>query len=273
MPNSKFRSLSEHSFIDLIGPGTVQFFKGQLTINTDSIDEKTAKLAGLCNHKGRIISLFHIVAIENGFRLIMPKSIVNTSLAHIKKYSVFFKLEIVTSENNALVACIGNENDIADSILIDNTDMHVKFEASSNLDHSPAIDGFLWYWHLLDKGIPWLTAETVEQFLPHSLNLPELNAIDFNKGCFTGQEVIARMQYKGKLKQHLRTLSTSNRAVIPPLSNLEQSNRKVAQIVCGVVHPDRGQRVLAVVKDSADSDKNFQLELENGSILDLEIIP
>jgi len=273
MPDFNHQNVSNITFIDLVGAGVTQFLKGQLTINTDFVENKTAKLAALCNHKGRIISLFHIVAIKDGFRLIMPRSIVEASLAHIKKYAVFFKLEVISFDNSNILACVGGEEDIADGISIDQTNLQVIFRVPGDGDGYPAMDDSFWYWHLIENGIPWLTAETVEQFLPHSLNLPKLGAIDFNKGCFTGQEVIARMQYKGKLKQHLQTLSTSNMAVIPPLSSVEQSSRKVGQIVCSAVHHDKGQRVLAVVKDSANSDKDFQLNLENTSILDLEIIP
>src|SRR5690606_29050247 len=59
------------------------------------------------------------------------------------------------------------------------------------------------YWHSLDicSLIPTLYPETSELYLPHELNLPELNAVHFNKGCYTGQEVIARMHYRGKLKR------------------------------------------------------------------------
>ncbi len=273
MPDFNHQNVSNITFIDLVGAGVTQFLKGQLTINTDFVENKTAKLAALCNHKGRIISLFHIVAIKDGFRLIMPRSIVEASLAHIKKYAVFFKLEVISFDNSNILAFIGSKEHIADGISIDQTNLQVIFRAPGDGDGYPAMDDYFWYWHLIENGIPWLTAKTVEQFLPHSLNLPKLGAIDFNKGCFTGQEVIARMQYKGKLKQHLQTLSTSNRAVIPPLSSVEQSSRKVGQIVCSAMHHDKGQRVLAVVKDSANSDKDFQLKLENTSILDLEIIP
>ena len=274
MPESNYQNVTAITFIDLVGIGAAQFLKGQLTINADLLDKNMAKLAALCNHKGRIISLFHIVAIEDGFRLIMPRSIVDVSLAHISKYAVFFKLEVISSDYSRILACINEkkeEKDTGDGVSIEGSNLQLRFESSEITDNSTSKNDFFWNWHLLENGIPWLTAETVEQFLPHSLNLPELGAIDFNKGCFTGQEVIARMQYKGKLKQHLRRLSTSNKTVIPALSSLEQASRKVAQIVCSTVHPDKGQRVLAVVKDSANRDEKFQLNLKNASILELNL--
>jgi len=61
------------------------------------------------------------------------------------------------------------------------------------------------YWKLLDirAGIPDITAETSEQFLPHYINLPVLQAVSFTKGCYHGQEIIARMQYKAVIKKHM----------------------------------------------------------------------
>jgi len=272
MQNSHYQKLASITFVDLVGSGVSSFLKGQLTISTDSIDSDTAKLAAFCNHKGRIISLFHIVAIDDGFRLIMPKSIVDASLVHVKKYAVFFKLDIINPEESMRLTCIDTEELLAEAVSIDHTHLKVKF-SDSECASSTSTGDTIWNWQLIKNGIPWLTAETIEKFLPHYLNLPKLDAVDFNKGCFTGQEVIARMQYKAKLKQHLRMLTTSSTDVIPPLSYLEQSGKKVAEIVCSALHSDEGQRVLASVKNSANSDKEFQLKLENGSILELKTAP
>jgi len=284
MSNLDYRPVPSISFIDLIGPGVPQFLAGQLTINADLIGPKTAKLAAFCNHKGRINSLFHIVAIKQGFRLIMPKCVVNASLAHIKKYSVFFKLSVSINENQTVSAAVlattsatlkqssPPEQTIPEqTINIASTDLSVKIGEPPIEQSLPQAGDDFWYWHLAEKNIPWLTKESVEHFLPHHLNLPALNAVDFGKGCFTGQEIIARMQYKGALKQHLQELYSPKVMKIGAMSPLFQCDKKVAEIVCGAIHPEYGYLALAIVKDSADKDKNFQLKLENASILGLRV--
>ncbi len=271
MSDSHFHHLSSISYIDLIGSGTSQFLKGQLTINADLLDAKTAKLAAFCNHKGRIVSLFHILVIDNGFRLLMPKSIVETSIAHIKKYAVFFKLEVIHDQKQCIFVSLDCNESRGDAVNINATDLSVQFDKINNSQKQQKSNETLWYWHMAEKSIPWLTGETVEHFLPHNLNLPALAAVDFNKGCFTGQEVIARMQYKGKLKQHLKQLKTSEIRTIMALCRLFQMDKNVAEVICAVSHQELGSLVLAIVKDSADKDKFFQLKLENTSILELKI--
>ena len=114
-----------------------------------------------------------------------------------------------------------------------------------------------WYWEMANHRIAWLTETSCEQFLPHNLDLPNLSAVDFNKGCFTGQEVIARMQYKGKLKQHLQLLRTKQIVDMPSLEKLFQGDKKVAEVICCISQQGIGSLVLALVKDSADKNRIF----------------
>ncbi len=279
MSNLNYQAVSSVSFIDLVGPGVPQFLAGQLTINADLINSQTAKLAAFCNHKGRINSLFHIVAIEQGFRLIMPQSVIKASLAHIKKYSVFFKLSILVNEDltvfaaalTSVTATPKQSGLPKQAINIALTDLSVKISQSPTEQSLPQVGDDFWYWHLAEKGIPWLTAENIEHFLPHHLNLPALAAVDFGKGCFTGQEIIARMQYKGVLKQHLQKLSSPKVAKAGTMRPLYQRDKKVAEAVCSATHPKYGCLVLAGVKDSADKDEDFQLKPGNASILELRV--
>jgi hypothetical protein len=83
--------------------------------------------------------------------------------------------------------------------------------------HAPLVD--FETWKLLDirAGIPQIWPEIVEQFLPHDLNLPTLGAVSFNKGCYCGQEIIARMEYRAKLKRHLYSAKLCNFELPLPL--------------------------------------------------------
>ncbi len=73
------------------------------------------------------------------------------------------------------------------------------------------------YWKLLDirSGIPEIWPETTEQLLPHYINLPQLNAVSFTKGCYCGQEIIARMEYRAKIKRHMIHAILPNTRQVP----------------------------------------------------------
>ncbi len=272
MNQSKFTKLNSLASIDLIGVGVTQFLDGQLSIDTKSLETNLAKLACFCTHKGRIASLFHILLVENGVRLLLPKSIVETTQAHIKKYAVFFKVEITSNTTELFAICYDKtfNLDHSETIKIDQTDLLVSFNESNAIK----TDDSFWFNHLAENQIAWLTQDTVEHFLPHNLNLPALNAVDFKKGCFTGQEVIARMQYKGKLKQHLQSLQCKENGEIPAKSKLFQNEKKVGEVICSISNcanatDENNVKVLALIKDSANLSQQFQTSSENSPILEI----
>lgn len=153
------------SAIKISGVDASKFLQGQITIDVNDARDNSFLLAAHCNPQGRVISLFHITLHDNDFYLILPISLRDIAFNALKKYAVFFKLTL-TQEDALPFSLPENINDIK-------------------------------------KGIPIITAATSALFLPHELNLPALNAVNFNKGCYTGQEIIARMHYRGKLKKQL----------------------------------------------------------------------
>ena len=142
-------------------------------------------LAAHCNPKGRIISLFRLFKTPEGFYMNLPQDMLVIALSNFRKYSIFFKAEL---------------EDISDS-----------FEAAGDINtrtillNTPPTEDASERWHLADiqAGLPMIYANTSEKFLPHYINLPALGGVSFNKGCYTGQEIIARMQHRGTLKYHM----------------------------------------------------------------------
>lgn len=132
---------------------------------TCDLDNMTVpQLGAHCNPQGRVISLFYISKHQDGYDLQMPRESIPLAIKALQKYAVFFK-----------------------ATLTDASDESIQFDS----------------YELIKKCIPSIYPETSEKFLPHDLNLPALGAISFNKGCYTGQEIIARMHYRGKPKNHL----------------------------------------------------------------------
>jgi len=126
-----------------------------------------------------------------------------------------------------------------------------------------------WLFSLATQKICWLTSQSQSQFLPHNLDLPELDAVDFKKGCFTGQEVIARMQYKGKLKSHIQVFETKCATEVTPMSSILVDDKNAAQVICGAKNEENQTAILALVKDRYLDSKIFRLNDENGPILEL----
>lgn len=168
-------NLSHDGLIKINGQDAQKFLQGQLTCNMNDLDTKNFQYGAHCNPKGRIISFFKIIKEHHDFYLSLPKASVATALNALKKYAVFFKVNLA---------------DISDEIKIDNLDQKKITE--------------------LGKGIPAIYPETSEKFLPQEINLTQIDAVSFNKGCYTGQEIIARLQYRGQLKTKLYRGQLSN---------------------------------------------------------------
>ena len=190
------KPMTQYGLLKISGPDAKKLLQGQLTCDMDEITSDACCFGALCNPQGRVISLFHVFQIENAYFLLLPRNMITLTQDVLKKYAVFFKTTL--SDSSDAINTVLNQTVL--SIL--NT---------RNLQR-------------IEKKIPEIHPVTSGKFLPHDINLHELNAINFDKGCFTGQEIIARMQYRGKLKNHLYLANVTTKT--PPIPGVEVYNNE-----------------------------------------------
>jgi folate-binding protein YgfZ len=201
--------LSHLGIITVSGEGAAKLLQGQLTCDIDELSPGKSILGAQCNPQGRIISLFRIFIYRDQYHLLMPRELLPIAHAALKKYAVFFKA--ILNDISDSLTYVGYQGASAEIKKNDDT-LILEFaeENSRGIIINPAspVKNFSLNpeeWKALDiaAGIPAIYPETSEKFLPHEINLQKINAISFTKGCYTGQEIIARMQYRGKLKNHM----------------------------------------------------------------------
>jgi folate-binding protein YgfZ len=212
--------LSHLGLLKITGKDAKKFLQGQLTCNLEEVTPTQARLGAHCNPQGRIISLFQLFLHQENYYLQMPRNMLPIAQAALKKYAVFFKVELSdASEELMRLGYCGQQIETPrpekEFEAIESTDvLTIKFPGTPSryeLLGSPDLlksrfsitPGNVWQYLNIANGIPSIYPETSEKFLPHEINLPNLNGVSFNKGCYTGQEIIARMQYRGKLKTRL----------------------------------------------------------------------
>jgi hypothetical protein len=214
MANNTIVKLTSQGFLKVSGTDAKKLLQGQLTCNIEKITPEHSSLAAHCNPKGRIISLFRLLMIGADYYLQMPKSLIPIALAALQKYAVFYKVSLSdVSDNLQVIGISGMPPTLSEEItLLPLPDGRYEIighpAALANLwqtlcSSTQIIEENVWKQRDIQLSIPTIYPETSEQFLPHDLQLPSLNAVSFDKGCYTGQEIIARMQYLGKLKNHL----------------------------------------------------------------------
>lgn len=207
--------LNTQGLLKISGPDTAKLLQGQFTCDVNALAEREGCFGAHCTPQGRILSLFHLFRHHDAYYLLLPASMVTIALSALKKYAPFYKTTLEDATGTFFV--IGAQDDTGH---FDSAATYRYPESGRMIYLLPSAPakalGAYHDWHYLDllEGIPAIYPETSGLFLPHDLNLPALGAVSFSKGCYTGQEIIARMEFRGKPKNHLYR-AKARRALAP----------------------------------------------------------
>ena len=238
------------------GKDAAKLLQGQVTCDVNELTDIKSSLGALCNPKGRAITTFLLIKTGDAFLVILPEALLETVKKRLKMYILRADVTVTDSSDQLCLIGLSATSMPAEPLFNTTQQDHisVNFSGTQNrylviADTDKAIA--LWsdrvnnqnfkpensdQWQYLDilSGIPWLTTETSEEFIPQMLNLDQLGGISYNKGCYTGQEIVARTHYLGKTKRALflaecesTTLPAPNSAIIDNSSNTEQTIGKV----------------------------------------------
>lgn len=231
------------SLITATGAATSTFLQGQVTCDVTKIDEQQSALGAHCDAKGRIQATFHLFKQQDDYYFLLPKSVAPHLLQCLKKYAVFSKVTLTEIEAHELLE---------------------KFKHTLWPDNN---------WQLQDirNGIPTIYRETIGEFTPHQINFQLINGISFNKGCYIGQEIIARMHYLGKLKQQMYRVSfSSNQPPVPGTKIYTAQKQEIGMLVNAATANNQDYEALAVLQNNAIKEAIY---LENQIILTLLDLP
>lgn len=229
-----FCTLSHEGVLAVRGADAGKFLQGQLTCNLDYLGDTRASLGARCTQKGRMQSSFRILLEGDGVLMAMATELLEPQLADLKKYAVFSKSKL-TDESAAWVRFGIEQGDAAlrglglelpaetDSVVRNGGLVAIRVspdrvELWAPADQADVLKGKLsallaegdlnqWLLGQVRAGIGQVMPGTRELFIPQMLNLQAVGGVSFKKGCYTGQEIVARMQYLGKLKRRLYRLS------------------------------------------------------------------
>ena len=232
--------LSDHALLSVHGNDAAKFLQGQATCDIRRLNQNQILLGGHCNNKGRMISSFTVAAKHPETELFLRvRSNIETSASQaLHKYIVFSKAKIISAPWLAL-ACIGDLSplesvgplpsagefaDFAGGLCLRQSEnwaeLWLPIEEVPKIYHQLAPQSVLlsshtFDAHLIQQGIAEICAATQEAYVPQMLNYHLIGGVSFNKGCYIGQEIVARMEYRGSLKKHTYLASIASDA---PLS-------------------------------------------------------
>jgi len=272
--------------LTIAGVDAAIFLQGQITCNINDITDIKSSLGALCNPKGRAIATFLLVKKADAFLMILPKEL----LASVKKRLQMYVLRSdVTLTDSSDELCLiglsygvsqpGGTSDFATSrqgntvvslqnrsLIIAETDSAQALWDEKDKLGFQAQGSAQWRYLDIISGIPWLSAETSEEFIPQMLNLDKLGGISFNKGCYTGQEIVARTHYLGKAKREMflaecdvSATPEANSTIIDDSTDTEQS---VGKVLCAQ-NAHNSCKMLVVLQISDANAYNLKLKNQN----------
>ncbi|WP_405120447.1 YgfZ/GcvT domain-containing protein [Pseudomonas leptonychotis] len=294
-------TLSHEGILALRGPDANKFLQGQVTCNLNYLSDSQCSLGARCTPKGRMQSSFRIVSVTDGYLLAMANELLEAQLTDLKKYAVFSKSKLTDESQAWLRLGLNGADDALRSLGLelptdaDSVVRHqellalrlsdgraelwvpaaqaeaVKAQLAAQLPEAPLND---WLLAQIRAGIGQVMGSTRELFIPQMINLQAVGGVSFKKGCYTGQEIVARMQYLGKLKRRLYRLELHDSQVPEPATALFSSARasSVGEVVLAA-RSGTGVELLAVLQDEAALDGHIHLGSAEGSTLSVLDLP
>ncbi|MDQ3196802.1 MAG: folate-binding protein YgfZ [Pseudomonadota bacterium] len=297
--------LSHRSVIAFSGDERHAFLHGQLTSDVKNLGAGGSRYAGYCTPKGRLLATFLVWQNDRAIYAQLPCELRESVQKRLSMYVLRSKV-VLTDASSDFVRCgLGGpgaaamiKGSIGDAPAHDYEVSHSgeisvirlpagRFQINVPIERAIGLWDALrqeatcagaacWDWLEIRAGLPTLTAATQEEFVPQMLNLDALGAISFSKGCYPGQEIVARTHYLGKIKRRMYRAHVVSDAVPAPgdkVFSAENNDQPGGMIVNAAPAPDGGFDVLAAIQTSSAESGAIHLGSPSGAPLSLLDLP
>lgn len=251
---------------EISGADAQSFLQGQLTNDVNAVVANKGQLSSYCTPKGRMLAIFHICQVKDKYLLLMRKDVAEVVMQRIRMFVLRAKVEII--ESTTFNSIMGLAGPAVESVLstinlaTPESDYDVTFtddavcmkifgatpryliigdenlnNSMENLANGIADTHTSAYWQWLDimSGVPSVHASTQESFVPQMTNMELIDGVNFSKGCYPGQEIVARLHYLGNASRRMFRIESSTDANISPGDDIYQTDAKSKQSIGTIV--------------------------------------
>jgi folate-binding protein YgfZ len=269
MDSPTFPRLGSLAVVHVTGVDARQFLQGQLTADLDALNPQTLMLAACNSPQGRVQAVLWLIERADGIALITDRSVIEQTVTRLKRYVLRARVKVDMDALSVGLA-VSEQSSSTDGHRRENELSFVRLPGisrslvvappsffSEDSAQTPSFD--LEY---LRAGLPRIHPQTHERFVAQMLNIDVLGGISFTKGCYTGQEIIARTHYKGAIKRRMFRFRVDGPS--PPPGTRILDGDQHAGDVADAIEVGAAAELLAVVTLQS---KDAALRLENGASL------
>ena len=253
------KDLEHLRILTISGEDAGELLQGQMTQDVRKLEDEKIHITSFCNVQGRVIASAFIQERNDQYDLILSSEIIDDLENHLQRYILRSKVLIEQSDEKTFGAYKSDINEDSKECRSLKNDPKRVLTLSSQVPES--IDNFItseeWIRCDIENSIAIINKESTEKFIPQMLNLDILDAVSFSKGCYTGQEVVARVQHRGKIKQRMFKFKTENEDLISHGSEIHHESKKVGTVVISKLI-DNYSIGLAVI-NSADNESQLNI--------------
>jgi tRNA-modifying protein YgfZ len=271
--------LGRFATIAVTGPDAKAFLQGQLSFDLDHLTARRMELAGCSSAQGRVQAVLWLIERSDAIVLIVPSVLVDATLSRLRKYVLRSKVKLETTDRFAVHAApdvslegaAQNHWEVGDRSYVQWPGPAARtlcVAPASNSDEVQIAVSQHWHRADIEGGLPQIYPQTYEAFVAQMLNLDVLGGISFEKGCYTGQEIIARTHFRGAIKRRMLRFSAGD-APPEPGTRIVAGDQHAGDVVDAVA-TDTGTELLAVVNLAQVSET---LRIASGALLTSRPLP
>ena len=205
--------LKNRSLLKISGKDAEEFIQNQFTNDIGKLDNKKVQINAYCQHQGKIIALFWVIRMDESFLLSFPIDLLEKIESRLKMFVIMS--DVVIENVSSLFSQIGLINESSQSEFRINDNLALLIEDPTNQITKLPENEITWSKACFDSCLPEVYIETSEKLVPQMLNLDiDEIGVNFSKGCYPGQEVVARLHYLGSAKRRLFSFKSNQEMLI-----------------------------------------------------------
>jgi len=245
MTGSGFHDLAEVGVLRISGADARAFLQAQLTADVASLAPGAGELAAWCSPQGRVIALLRVATVPDGFLALLPRTLARPVAERMVRFVMRAKVAVADASGDLGAAGLSADGpgSVAPPADLPRAVTMIRLPAARALLVGPTADlatvgstlprspAGAWETLAVKLGEPEVYPATSESWIPQMLNLDLLGAVSFRKGCYPGQEIVARTQHLGRIKRRLFRYHVTGPAVPAPGTALLSGQARVGEVV------------------------------------------